>query len=193
MQKLWHKHTKTLSTALYLFGGVIANPLVSYLIGEIYPNRPMVPDIFFDSLPVWMWTQYLSDPFLIFSFILFLVVLRKKITEPFLQQIILSFAHIHYMRAAFIGLTPLGRYPDNFTPYGIFGVPQHGMFSSGHTAAAFLLFLLVPHEAVGLRKAMFVFFVLQVVVLLLSRGHYSIDIAGGCMVAYIGLQMAKQK
>ncbi len=193
MQRLWQQHSKTIILLLYLLGGVVANRVVSHLIGVLYPDRPMVPDILFDSLPLWMWTQYLSDPLLILSFIVFMYSLRKRMTMSFFNLILLSVAHIHYMRAAFIGLTPLGRYPDNFTNYGIFDVPQNGMFSSGHTAAALLLFLLVPQEEKNVRKMLFIFFLLQVLVLLLSRGHYSIDIAGGCMVAYIGLQMAKQK
>ncbi len=184
---------KTMVLLLYLFGGMLANVVVSFFIGELYPDRPQVPDIFFDTFPLWMWTQYLSDPLLINSYIIFIFALRNEFSKPFIHLILLSMAHIHYMRAAFIGMTPLGRYPDNLTTYGIFDVQQHGMFSSGHIAAAFLLFLLVPAEKMKLRATLFTFFLLQVLVLLLSRGHYGIDIAGGCMVAYIGFQMAKQK
>lgn len=176
---------------LLLFGALL-NSASSSFIGIYYPERPLVPDLLFDLSPDLIWTQYLSDPAAILSFFVFVIVLRKNFTIHYIKEIFLSFALSNIMRALIIPLTPLGRHYTNNQPYGIFPVIQHGMFPSGHTTATFLLFLLVPKEMTRLKSTMLIFFIVQVFILITSRGHYSIDIIGGMMVAYISLDVTKK-
>ena len=187
------KEVKTLFVyVLFLLIGIGANFISSNFIMRNYPERPLVPDLLFDITPYYSWTQHVSDPLVIISIVFFTAFLYKKLNFAYLKEIVLSYALIHYMRALIIPLTPLGRYHTNNEPYGIFQVVQTGMFTSGHTAAAFLLYLLVPQKQTLLKKIMLTFFILQVVVLILSRGHYSIDIIGGMMVAYISLDLTNK-
>lgn len=178
---------------IFLFVSAVLNFATSNFIQLKYPDRPMVPDLLFDLTPPILWTQYLSDPLIIFTGIVFFLFMYKKFTTRYLQHFFYSFGLIHLFRALIIPLTPLGRYFTNNQPYGIFQATQHGMFTSGHTAAAFLFYLLVPAKYNKLKLITLLFFFGQVIVLLLSRGHYSIDIIGGIMVAYIAHDISIHK
>jgi membrane-associated phospholipid phosphatase len=85
-------------------------------------------------------------------------------------------------------LTPLGRPTGNHDSYGIFeftGILQHGMFPSGHQMLATLAWLLVDGtEHPRLKSAAGAIVLLEGLALLLSRGHYSIDVVGGSLVAW---------
>ena len=85
-------------------------------------------------------------------------------------------------------LTPLGRPTGNATPYGLFkfvGIIQHGMFPSGHVALSFIIYLMIPRDArKGFKGAAGILCILQIAVLVFSRGHYAIDIAGGLLISW---------
>ena len=90
------------------------------------------------------------------------------------------------MRALMIILNPTARPHDVDLPYGIFqDVNLQGSFPSGHTASAALSFLFVEEKYKSLKIALMVLLFGQMYVLLKSGGHYSIDVVGGLMIAYI--------
>jgi membrane-associated phospholipid phosphatase len=63
---------------------------------------------------------------------------------------------------------------------------QHGMFPSGHTMlAAAIYFLIDGQRHPGFKRAAGLLGLAEMITLILSRGHYSIDVAGGVMLAFI--------
>ena len=91
-------------------------------------------------------------------------------------------------RAVLMILTPLGRPTGNLSSYGLFegtGLLQHGMFPSGHQMLACMAYLLLDDAAPRwLKRLAMVLALAQALVLILSRGHYSIDIVGAALVAW---------
>jgi len=182
---IFSKYKSLIPYIVWFLFAALLNIIGSKFIGIYFPDRPIVPDLVFSISPYWEWTQYLSDPTFIISIIIFIVVLRKKFTVNFLKEIIISLTLINLLRGLIIPLTPLGRPANPNQPYGIFPFIQNGMFTSGHAGAQFLFYLLVPKTFRSLKITMLFFFIIQVFALLTSRGHYSIDIIGGMMIAYI--------
>ena len=161
---------------------------VSELIQFLYPDRPIVPDIFFSIFPEVPFFAYLSEPIMFLSIITILLHLfRKEPTQvPFF---FFTLALIYLLRGPLMLLTPLGRPTGNLDSYGIFEVielKQHGMFPSGHMMLSAIFYFFVKGKEYGkTRKILAWLAFLQGFVLLISRGHYSIDIVGGIMSAYI--------
>ncbi len=166
----------------------LVNPLVSEAIQKLYPDRPIVPDFLFTILPDIAWMQYLTDPIMMVLIVLIFTYIlshhRDKIPYYFCMN-----AFVYFGRAALMILTPLGRPTGNLSSYGIFEVinlRQHGMFPSGHAGLAAIIFLMIDRKTAPVYKWIAgIMCVLEVVTLILSRGHYSIDIVGGIMLSYI--------
>jgi hypothetical protein len=164
------------------------------LIHLLYPDRPIVPDLLFTLLPDLPWLSYLSEP-LIAGSIIILILQAFWIDRDRLPYYFFVLAVLYFSRAFLMVLTPLGRPTGNLSSYGIFestGLLQHGMFPSGHQMLACTAYLLVRGNvarrlsqlALGLALA-------QALVLILSRGHYSIDIIGAALVSwFIAQKMA---
>lgn len=187
MKKI-NKKALIFSLGILLIGAVL-NFIMSDILFELYPERPFVPDLFFSLLPKIEWFQYISDPLMIISSTVFILMVwfmdRKR-----LPKYIFAFGLIHIFRAVMIILTPMGRIVSYNSAYGIFGVVQHGLFPSGHMASSGLFMFMTNEKKKGLRMFFFIFLLMQIVVLLLSRGHYSIDIVGGLANAYIAHRKA---
>ncbi len=86
-------------------------------------------------------------------------------------------------------LTPLGQPVGNKETMGIgllLNIYQHGMFPSGHTCLTAVIFFLIDRDRTPrLKIATGILCVIEMVCLLLSHAHYSIDLVGGLMVAFI--------
>lgn len=144
----------------------------------------MPPDLLFDTLPLIPWTQYLTDIALLAQLALLIwYVSRGRWSR--LPEMIALFSIMQLFRAVIIVLTPLAGPLGNGAFYGLIRVTQNGQFPSGHAASVFLFYLfVVASEAPRLRKVMLAFVVVEYSSLLLSRGHYSIDIIGGLLLSY---------
>ena len=66
----------------------------------------------------------------------------------------------------------------------IFSPQNLGMFPSGHVAAVTVLALLTPADRPGPRRLQWAAVVVMGAALLLARGHYSIDVVGGMLLAF---------
>lgn len=158
------------------------------LIQELYPDRPVVPDIVFTLTPEIPWLAYATDPLIAVSMGLYLWQ-ALRVDRRRLPFYIFAVAALYFARPALMILTPLGRPTGNTDSYGIFeftGVLQHGMFPSGHQMLATLAYFLIGRGRAPRLKAVAGFAaVLEGAALLLSRGHYSIDVAGGALVAWV--------
>lgn len=186
----------TLYSSIFMIVGVISNPFASRFIHSFFPERLPAHDLIFKLTPTILWTQYISDPLLLIGLAAFLVMIFRRFKnghENIIRQVIFSTGLVLCLRAIMQVLTPMQRMETFNQPYGIFQVIQHGLFPSGHTAIAFLFYLYA--QKLRPKKRWLVFFsfqlIAQIIVLLYSRGHYSVDIAGGLMIAYIAFRKTK--
>ncbi len=158
------------------------------LIQELYPDRPIVPDIVFTITPEIPWLAYVTDPLIAVSMGLYLWQ-ALRIDRRRLPFYIFAVAVLYFARPVLMILTPLGRPTGNTDSYGIFkftGLLQHGMFPSGHQMLATLAYILMDRERIPRLKSIAGYIaILEGVTLLLSRGHYSIDVVGGALVALV--------
>ncbi len=68
----------------------------------------------------------------------------------------------------------------------LLNIYQHGMFPSGHTYLTAVIFFLIDRTRTPrLKTATGVLCIAEMILLLLSHAHYSIDLVGGLMVAYL--------
>jgi membrane-associated phospholipid phosphatase len=173
---------------LVLVASSLFNFVTSELIQYLYPDRPVVPDLLFDILPYVPWLQYVFDTILATSIILMLVY-ALKIDWKHSGYYFFVIGVSYFVRAILMALTPLGQPVGNNETMGIgllLNIYQHGMFPSGHTCLAATIFLLMERaRAPRMKIAAGIMLILEMVTLLLSHAHYSIDIVGALMVSYL--------
>ena len=163
---------------------LVASRASSAFIATRFPGRPMPPDLIFDTLPYVSWMQYVTDVALLTEAALLLVyVFRGRLRR--LPEMLAMFGIMELLRAFIINLTPLAGPLGNGAFHGIVRATQNGEFPSGHAASAFLFFLFIdPEHAPGLRRIMGVLAAVVCGAMLLSHGHYSIDVVGGLLLSY---------
>jgi membrane-associated phospholipid phosphatase len=177
--------TRALIVSFGLLGSCFAAArLTSVFIGDHFPDRPLPRDLLFEALPYVPWTQYLTDIALYLQAILLFWYISRGRVRRF-PEMAAMFSIMHLLRAMITTLTPLAGPLGNGAFYGLIHVVQNGEFPSGHVGGAVILYLFVnAKEAPLLKAVMLALAVIECVSLLLSHGHYSIDIVGGILLAY---------
>lgn len=166
--------------ALSLAG--VASSSASALIATGFTDRPAPRDLLFEVLPHMSAARYPATAALVLAFALLLRHGLQRARHE-IPRFIAVFALMYLLRAAIMVMTPLANAhgPGSF----VFPFVQNGMFPSGHTAAAVLCVRLVdPHAAPRLRLVQTVLAWVLATGLLVSHGHYSIDIVGGFLLAF---------
>lgn len=153
-----------------------------YLRAINYP-RPIIPDTIHQNLPSIPEFGYAADLVVIFSLIILVEINLKNPQKITYSASLLALTHL--LRSLIIILNPVG---DSFTETGYHGIfpgsdLSQGMFPSGHTATVFLIYLLTEKNSPH-RLSMLLLVSLEIISLLVSKGHYSIDIIGGILLAY---------
>lgn len=166
----------------------IASWASSTFIAAAFPQRPLPADLILRALPyaaaspVSILFQYVADGAVTLAVVLLLIYLLPVRRER-LAPAVAIMAIQYLIRAGINVLTPLAN-PHQQQLFGWFPL-QYGMFPSGHTANVLLCLLLVDgRQAPKLKVALAVTAAVEMVALLLSRGHYSIDVVGGALLAY---------
>lgn len=165
----------------------------SQIIQDFFPDRIPVTDTLFQLTPQIMWTQYLTDvaAFLGPLFLLYLIIKKDFRHLPYH---LITIGAGYLLRAFLVLLNPVGGYFGNMDTYGLTNIIQHGMFPSGHTMLVFIVYFLSTEIA---DKKWRIFFLInglvEIVSLILSRGHYGVDIAGGILVAYFVVNEMKKR
>lgn len=118
-------------------------------------------------------------------FLLWYTVLKynfKPLTEYLLRASLMI-----SLRSLCISLTPLAQIQDASTngSLPLISTQYHGMFYSGHTAGAFLIYFLDNTNDKRIKLAKLFLASLTAISLLISHSHYSIDIVGGILAAYV--------
>jgi len=91
---------------------------------------------------------------------------------------------LYMLRGLAIILTPLAQIQtDQSHTFPLFNELYHGMFFSGHTGLAFLIYF-TDKSGTWTKKAKLALAIIVALSLILSHSHYSIDIFGGILVAY---------
>jgi membrane-associated phospholipid phosphatase len=179
---------KTLLSLAVLVGAALFCFAISELIQRMYPDRPIVPDILFTLLPDIPVLAYVTDPIMLVDIVLILWYAfgRDRIHLPFY---FFSVGITYVGRGLLMVLTPLGRPTGNLDSYGVsilINMKQHGMFPSGHvTLATAIYFLIDGRKYPEFKWAAGLLGLAEMITLILSRGHYSIDVVGGVMLGYI--------
>ncbi len=169
---------------ILLLVSAFLNFLGSSIIQKYFPNRLPPSDLLFTITPYIAWTQYLTDLANIFSFFLMIYYIIKY-AEKNQNFIVLNYAFAYGLRAFLIILTPFGGALGNNMYYGLTNIQQFGAFPSGHTIMVVLTYMLIDNNISPLLKKMaLASVVVEVISLIFSRGHYSIDIVGAFLVCY---------
>lgn len=163
---------------------IAVNVGINGLIPELFPNRPVVEDLLFRLTPTVFSLQYIVDAIVVLSsLIVAWYGLRVKPVE--FSFIVSVFAVAELLRGVLMILTPIGpSFPS--MQYGLTTYPQYGQFPSGHTVIVMVAYLVVDGStAPRIKNLLLGLALLEILSLILSRGHYSIDIVGGFFVAYL--------
>jgi len=167
--------------ALALAGGA-ATEAASRFIGARFPDRPWAPDLLHSLLPHVPAASYITLGALALALALFAVYCADHGREC-MPEFIALVAVMYLLRAGISVLTPLAVARN----HAVLSFPLFGnvLFPSGHTALAYLLTRLTDRtRAPGLHATQIALLGVIIVTMLLSRGHYSIDIAGGLLLGY---------
>lgn len=170
-----------IALALALAGGA-ATEAASRFIGARFPDRPRAPDLLHGLLPHIPEASYVTLGALGVALALFAIYCARH-GRGCMPEFIALAALMYLLRAGISILTPLAIPRDT----AVLSFPLFGnvLFPSGHTSLAYLLKQHTDRvRAPGLRTAQTWLLGTIIVTMLFSRGHYSIDIAGGLLLAY---------
>ncbi len=159
--------------------GFVANNAVSTYVDRV--QGPAVHDLILDHIPM------LDLTFLFFWVVLvfWVSMLVYHLFYPReLSFVLWSLGVFIFVRMVFISLTHLG------PPENVLTIPEElkyysftaDLFFSGHVGAPFLLALTVKQK--WIKRIAFVYAVSMVFIVLLSHGHYSIDIFASMFIAH---------
>lgn len=177
--------SKIFYAALFLLISGAAMDIITsqYLIPKLFPNRVPIADTLFNILPYAPWTQYLTDLANVFSVALLLFYLFPRRWGKL--PLVLAILGLGYlMRSIFTMLNPFGGPLGNIVHYGLTTVHQYGEFPSGHVFLVTATYFLIQNDTPVLKKLALLSVTIEVISLLLSHGHYSVDIIGGWLIGY---------
>lgn len=172
----------TLVSLVLLAVGIAASVAGDHLIVHRFPGRPTPRDLLFELLPYVSVLRYATAGVLLIAFALF-AYYAVRFVPSLIPEFLAIFSLVVLLRAVLMILTPLAD-AQGQAPF-VFKLLQHGMFPSGHTATTVLLARLVDgRRSRALKVTLALLAVSEVIALLLAHGHYSVDIAGGFLLAY---------
>lgn len=179
-------------SALILISAALMDNYSGQKIQSLFPERQPIPDTLFDLLPYWQWTQYYSDIANIFSCILLAIYLFPKRAQ--LLPFVLSVLGIGYLiRSVVILLNPIGGPLGNHVHYGLTTIHQYGQIPSGHMFLVTAIYLFIDRGSPKLKFWALISLYIEGASLLLSHGHYSIDIIAGLALGYFSYKILEPR
>jgi hypothetical protein len=145
---------------------------------------PMLSDLILDNLPVIDLSLVYDIVCLVPIFLMFIYIVHK-IEYNRVPFILLMVGIFYLVRGVFIVLTPFGNPPmfgGSDPLFNGFSKYELGVYPSGHAGNLFMLFLLVNDSVY--KKIILACLIIVIIALLLSHGHYSIDIFSGIFFSY---------
>jgi len=166
---------------LVLAFGLVLNALSMSILYKRKDSLPVLSDLILDNIPLVEWA-YIYNLFSILAILLFVIYIIKKEKYKELPFYLCLFGIIYILRGIFILLTPFGNPVEAYNPImDSFSKLRVGVYPSGHTGLSFLAFLLSDGKFkifIGISCLM------VIVLLLLAKGHYSIDIFSALIFSY---------
>jgi len=161
---------------------VLTTEAASRFIVTRFPDRPTAPDLAYELLPHVPEGSYVTLVAIGALVLLFAAYVIRHEAER-IPAHITAVALLYLLRAGMTVLTPLAHARNgSLLPFPFF---ENGLFPSGHTALSVLLILSIDRkDAPRLHHTGTALLAVMIVSMLLSRGHYSIDIAGGALLGY---------
>lgn len=156
----------------------------SNIIATFFTHRPIVDDLFFRITPFVPGFAYIADIVQVLGVVIFAIMIVHH--PEYTERILMSLALMWTFRAGLNILTPMGDPSGDIHPYGFLEVEAlYGMFPSGHTALVVvaLTWSRILKETL-LRRILWGLLALEIFALLVTRGHYSIDIVGGSVLGW---------
>mgnify|MGYP001571338215 CR=1 FL=1 len=178
---------KKLVIAILFFVLAVFIPAISSTyIKENFANPPIVKDLLWEILPN-IPIMWLSELFLLAS-VLYLIIWALKKDINYIPYAILLYSTFALIRAGIIVLTPLGlpNHYNGLAPIGEESVFRYGAFPSGHLAYPVLTFLITKSNLI------LIFGFVMSLVILISRGHYSIDLIGSVLLGFFIFVLAEK-
>jgi membrane-associated phospholipid phosphatase len=172
--------------ATLLFGMLLNFASQTYLHNYMEEGKtlPMLSDLILDNIPFFDVSLF-YDVLSLTAFLLMGVYIVYKNEYRSLPFFLLVCGIFYVTRGVFIVLTPFGN-PPHFSgsngPFNGFSKFELGVYPSGHVGSAFLFLLLIKDKL--FKWLLSACLILIIITLLLSRGHYSIDIFSGLFFAY---------
>lgn len=172
---------------IFALAFLIASLVIEYILDaniyNTYPNLSLATDFLFLNTPN-INILWIADLALLIASLSFLVFAFTKKRGKYFPLYAVVIGIFNLLRGIFIYLTPLGN-PHPAPGTGLFFLPSGGMFPSGHTGAMFLYFLFALENKSKYWAIYFIaLLVLEIVSMILSRGHYTIDIMGALFIAF---------
>jgi hypothetical protein len=166
---------------------IVAYGIELYLasnVNKFYPNLTISPDFILNHTP-YLNVLWLADAIVLLSIISFLIFMfsEKKGKEvPFYAVMLGIYA---LLRGLLSYITPLANPAPNPGGLNFALMPSGAMFPSGHVGTIFLFFLFaLNNKSKKWEVYFFILLILDIISLILSRGHYTIDIIGALFICY---------
>ena len=167
--------------------GIVLNFISQSYLNNSYINGkqfPALTDFFLDKLPYLPKLSWIYDSAALFALFVFMFFVLSKNQIKKVPYYLLLVGLFNMLRAIFIILTPYGAPSGFYGTSGLFhgfSLYELGFYPSGHAGGLFLYALL----SFGLYRWIILSLdVIAILTLMLSRGHYSIDILSGLIFAY---------
>lgn len=142
-------------------------------------NPPVLEDLFLNNL-LYIKAGWTYDVLAILAVLITGAYIIGKKTQETPYAFVL-YGITHFLRAIFILITPLGNPGLDNNPLITGPTFLAGYYFSGHTADAFLGFLITKGKY---KIALLILLFSIIFCLLITRGHYSIDIFSGILFSY---------
>lgn len=171
-----------LVSSLLVFG-LILNLIADKYIITHYPNPPILKDFLLDRLP-YKDLSHINEFFLIITYIVFVIFIVKTKSYNELPSYLFIMALFSIFRSLFIVMTPLGS-PHPGNSFGLFPLPNHGMFPSGHISVPLMFLIFSYYKKEGIYVwIFFILFIAIISTMIISRGHYTIDMIATVFIVY---------
>lgn len=158
------------------------------IILNLFPDRVIADDLLFRvfEMPTTHLLEYYTD-LMILVMLAIAIWSWKDDFKHYFPYLAANATVFYSLRAIINILTPLQRPLGADVSHGLLRnvAIQYGMFPSGHVGFTILLFLLCK-DRIGAtsRNVLVALIAMQAIFMVVSRGHYSIDLVGGALLAY---------